>query len=63
MPHDESTQTCACGGTCSCQTDQQSEQDNLTEAEYVTRLEQYLVELKNEIVAVEAEIARFKIPA
>ncbi len=64
MAHDEASHTCACGGNCSCQTNAQAESSvYLTEAEYVTRLEQYLVELKEEIVAVEAELARFKQPA
>ncbi len=62
MPHDESTHTCACGGNCSCQSEAQSESVYLSEAEYVARLEQYLVELKQEITAVEAELARFKQP-
>jgi hypothetical protein len=64
MTQAESSHTCACGGNCSCQTDQQSESSvYLTEAEYIVRLEQYLVELKEEIVAVEAELAKFKQPA
>lgn len=60
MAHDES-HTCACGGNCSCQSEH-SEQVYLTPAEYVARLEQYLADLKAEIVSVEAELATLRTP-
>jgi len=60
MAHDDS-QTCACGGNCSCQSEQ-SAQVYLTPAEYVVRLEQYLDDLKAEIVSVEAELATLRAP-
>ncbi len=49
----------ACGGNCSCQSEQSS-QVYLTPAEYLTRLEQYLADLKAEIVSVEAELASLR---
>ena len=59
MAHDDS-QTCACGGNCACQSESQV---YLTPAEYVARLEQYLADLKAEIVSVEAELAALRAPA
>jgi hypothetical protein len=57
MAHDDS-HTCACGGNCACQSEQS--QVYLTPAEYVARLEQYLADLKAEIVSVEAELASLR---
>jgi hypothetical protein len=62
MAHDDS-HTCACGGNCACQSEQSSQQAYLTPAEYVVRLEQYLADLKAEIVSVEAELAALRTPA
>ena len=62
MAHDES-HTCACGGACGCQSEQSDHQVYLTPAEYVVRLEQYLADLKAEIVSVEAELAALRAPA
>lgn len=50
--------TCACGGTCGCGGHHQA--DMVPKEEYVARLEQYLVDLKTEIVAVEAELAELR---
>ncbi len=53
----ENEETCACGGSCSCgghQTEYISRED------YIVRLEQYLADLKAEIVAVEAELAEVR---
>jgi hypothetical protein len=60
MALDESTHTCACGGACGCQDNLQSDSSTLTREEYVTRLEQYLVELKAEITSVEEELVSRK---
>ena len=63
MAHDDSS-TCACGGNCACQSEQSGQQVYLTPAEYVARLEQYLADLKAEIVSVEAELASLRgVPA
>jgi hypothetical protein len=63
MPHDESSHTCACGGSCGCQADDQIEQTFLTREEYVAQLEDYLLQLKKEIVSVEDALAQLKQPA
>ena len=60
MALDETTHTCACGGNCGCQDNLQSDSSSLTREEYVTRLEQYLVELKAEITSVEEELVSRK---
>ncbi len=53
--------TCACGGTCGCGGDHaHAEQVYLTKEDYVLRLEQYLKDLKAEIVAVEEELAQLR---
>ena len=53
--------TCACGGSCGCGGHgHQAEEVYLTREEYVTRLEQYLAELKTEIQAVESELATLR---
>lgn len=58
---DEMGGTCACGGSCGCGGhDQQAEEIYLTREEYITRLEQYLVELKAEIEAVQSELAQLR---
>lgn len=62
MSHD-SEHTCACGGNCGCQSSQQSDTVYLTREDYAARLEQYLLELKTEIIAVEKELRGLKIPA
>ncbi len=55
---------CACGGACGCgENHAQTEQVYLTKEEYVLRLEQYLKDLKAEIVAVEEELAQIREPA
>jgi hypothetical protein len=63
MSHDDSEHACACGGNCGCQNSQQAETVSMTREEYAARLEQYLLELKAEIVAVEKELLGLKIPA
>ncbi|HMN61604.1 MAG TPA: hypothetical protein PJ988_14625 [Anaerolinea sp.] len=56
--------SCACGGACGCgESHAQTEQVYLTKEEYVVRLEQYLKDLKAEIVAVEEELAQLLQPA
>ena len=59
----ESTHACACGGNCGCQDNEQVNRVYLTQEEYVSRLEQYLVDLKAEIVSVEEELSKLKQPA
>ena len=59
-----SGETCACGGSCGCGShDQDQAEVYLTREEYTQRLEQYLVDLKAEIQAVEAEIASLRVTA
>ncbi len=62
MSHDESAHTCACGGNCSCQTSRQDEMVYLTREQYIMKLEEYLVDLRAEIDAVEAELSELKAP-
>lgn len=62
MAHDDSTHSCACGGSCGCQDQEQKQQVYVTQEDYVGRLEQYLVELKAEIMAVEMELINLKKP-
>jgi len=62
MSHDDSDHACACGGSCGCQSSQQGDTVSLTREEYAARLEQYLLDLKAEIVAVEKELLGLKIP-
>lgn len=59
---EEMSSTCACGGTCGCggHDQQQEEVVYLTRDEYITRLEQYLVELKAEIQSVESELSELR---
>ena len=54
--------TCACGGSCGCggHGQQQVEEVYLTREEYVARLEQYLVELRAEVLAVETELVQLR---
>jgi len=53
--------SCACGGSCGCGGhSHQAEEVYLTREQYVTRLEQYLMELKAEISAVETELAELR---
>ncbi len=53
--------TCACGGSCSCGGHgHQVEEVFLSKEEYIARLEQYLVDLKAEIQAVETELAELR---
>ena len=55
---------CACGGSCGCgENHAHSEQVYLSKEDYVIRLEQYLKDLKAEIVAVEEELAQIREPA
>jgi hypothetical protein len=55
--------TCACGGSCGCQDSHESQHVYLTRDEYISRLEQYLVDLKAEIQSVEHELMELKTPA
>ena len=56
--------TCACGGTCGCgghgHAENTEEVVYLTREQYIARLEQYLVELKAEIQAVETELVELR---
>ncbi len=47
--------SCACGGSCGCQSSA-VDQIAMTREEYVQRLKSYLVELRAEIEAVEKEL-------
>lgn len=57
-----SGESCACGGSCGC--GHSSGHDHaeiyLTREEYVARLEQYLIDLKAEIKAVEEELVSLR---
>ncbi|MDD5370041.1 MAG: hypothetical protein PHQ40_13220 [Anaerolineaceae bacterium] len=53
----ESEGTCACGGACGCGGDGQ---ESLSRDEYITRLEQYLGDLKLEMQAVEDELSELR---
>lgn len=55
-------ETCACGGSCGCGSHEQAEV-YLTREEYIQRLEQYLVDLKAEIEAVETELTSLRVTA
>jgi len=59
----KSYNSCACGGNCGCQDNEQTNRVYLTQDEYVARLEQYLVELKTELSSVEEELNKLKQPA
>ncbi len=55
--------TCACGGSCGCGGhghQDQAEEVFLTREEYIARLEQYLVELRAEVLAVETELTELR---
>jgi hypothetical protein len=53
--------SCACGGSCGCGGHGHNVQEvYLTREEYITRLEQYLVELKAEIQSVENELVELR---
>jgi hypothetical protein len=59
-----SGESCSCGGSCGCGNhSQEATEVYLTREEYVSRLEQYLVDLKAEIQAVEAELFTLREPA
>jgi len=50
---------CACGGSCGCggaHAEQTQQRVYLTREEYITRLEEYLVQLRAEIESVEQEL-------
>jgi hypothetical protein len=53
---------CACGGSCGCggHAEHNEEVVYLTRDEYIARLEQYMVELKAEIQAVETELMELR---
>ncbi len=53
MSHHEEGGTCACGGNCGCNSEQQV---YLTKEEYIAELEKYLVRLRQEIESVEQEL-------
>ena len=59
----EEGHTCACGGSCGCQSSEQNSNMYLTREEYIERLELYLSDLKAEIASVEAELSKLKTPA
>lgn len=52
--------SCACGGNCGCGENGHSHQVFLSREEYVARLEQYLLELRAEIQAVEMELSELR---
>ncbi len=53
--------TCACGGSCGCGGHgNHVEEVFLTREQYIARLEQYLVDLKAEIQAVETELVELR---
>jgi hypothetical protein len=51
-------QDCACGGTCGC--GGHHHQEMISREDYVSRLEQYLADLRAEIEAVEAELSQIR---
>ncbi len=51
---------CACGGSCGCGNHTEQTTMYLSREEYIARLEQYLLDLKAEIAAVEAELAELR---
>jgi hypothetical protein len=55
----ENSSSCACGGNCGCGGHSHQER-YLTREEYIARLEQYLVELKAEILSVENELVELR---
>jgi hypothetical protein len=55
--------TCACGGSCGCGGSHAETQVYLTKEQYIARLEEYLVQLRAEIVSVEEELAELCQPA
>lgn len=58
---DDMGSTCACGGSCGCGGQgHHAEEIYLTREEYIARLEQYLLELKAEIQAVESELVELR---
>ena len=60
MTHDDTSSTCACGGSCGCQDSQSTAHVHLTREEYIAQLEQYLVDLRSEITLVEKELEQVK---
>ena len=55
--------TCACGGSCGCGgAHAESNQVYLTKDQYIARLEEYLGQLRAEIVSVEAELDELRQP-
>lgn len=53
--------SCACGGSCGCGGhDHNTQEVYLTREQYIARLEQYLQDLRAEIVSVEAELAELR---
>jgi len=54
---------CACGGACGCNHAEEEEIVELSRDQYVTRLENYLQDLKAEIISVEQELATLRQPA
>jgi hypothetical protein len=57
---DHNGESCACGGNCGCGGHDHAQEVYLTREEYVTRLEQYLEELRAEIRSVEAELVELR---
>lgn len=54
---------CACGGSCGCNSaEYENDVVELSRDEYVVRLENYLRDLKAEIVAVEQELESLRQP-
>jgi len=52
---------CACGGSCGCGGEHaETQRVYLSREEYVTRLEEYLVQLRAEIESVEQELMELR---
>ncbi len=52
----EALHVCSCGGNCGCQ-EEESDVQHISRDEYISRLEDYLTRLREEIVLVEDELA------
>jgi hypothetical protein len=58
---DETAHVCSCGGNCGCHdAESDFEQVTLTREAYITRLENYLARLKEEIELVEGELVELR---
>jgi hypothetical protein len=53
-------ESCACGGSCGCGNHEETQQVYLTREEYISRLQEYLVQLTAEMKSVEEELAELR---